>query len=238
MTENGKWFDSDSPLYPTKQPIGSQSKKPNYWPKPEHRNPPSHTKQQKRGMGFLTFLIIAAVGLFLFLVWIAPNNVTSTIQSTILVASSTTIRTTTPTTTSTIPTYTGCTAELPFQCQNPLFSKQGLISFNLSQKDNVTLYNINLACTASSQPNLPSSNQFYALQSDGTLNQSNYGTSISNGQVIEVQNLNCSGIESNRLSFNGNIWLNYTPHSGSASQFNPWFTNKAQVYVNTTSQPG
>lgn len=131
-----------------------------------------------------------------------------------------------------------CTASSGYLCQNPTLDTTGLIVFDFGQFNGAPFYNVQLACTATSNTlGLPNPiTAFNSISSSGVaLPASNTGNTLSNGQRITISSLPCYNAAGVQLgastigaSFSGYIWVNYTSGSGAASQAtNPWHTTKA-----------
>jgi len=126
-----------------------------------------------------------------------------------------------------------CVASPGFLCQNPVLGTNGNLSFSLGQSTGATIYNVGLACVAttlnpSGLPN-PSTSMVY-VSTNGAANSvlaNSYNSAqtweagLTNGQTLSVSALKCFGSNANALAspalgttFSGGIWMNYTASSG------------------------
>ena len=152
---------------------------------------------------------------------------------------------------------TACVAQSGFLCQSPIvLGTNGNVSFVFGQSTGATIYNIGIACAATSTssaglPNPPTAMVYV----DGVTGKATnviaagvntavgggYNTlTLISGATVTVSGLSCYGTTANALrsqvigtAFSGSLYLNYT--SGSATPTNtvgganPWLTQKVAI---------
>lgn len=143
-----------------------------------------------------------------------PTTQSSTVQTLSTALSSvSTAATTAPTTVpTTVAVYGAACIPAPgYLCQNVTL-KSSQISFTFGQNAGYTEYNIQMACAATvntnGQPNAP----FYPETP----------SSLVTGNNTKISGLTCAGASATvNSTFNGYLFINFTPHSGAPSSSNP-----------------
>ena len=108
------------------------------------------------------------------------------------------------------------------------------IEFWLGIKPNATpVYNVRLACITAPMLSEPMSNQFYSLTSSGLPSHNASYNGITLSDDIFVQSWPCSANNPINGSFDGYLFVNYTPTLGAPSpNGNPWNQDEFYVVVN------
>ena len=149
---------------------------------------------------------------------------------------------------------TACVAQSGFLCQSPIvLGTNGNVSFIFGQSTGATIYNVGLACAATSTsaaglPNPPGAMVYIdgVTGKANTLVAGNGNTMVAansltliSGATVTVSGLTCYGSTANALrsqvigtAFSGSLYMNYTTGSGSptvSSGTNPWLTQKVAI---------
>lgn len=146
---------------------------------------------------------------------------------------------------------TACIAQAGFLCQSPItLGTNGNLSFVFGQSTGATIYNVGLACTATSTSSagLPNPNNAMVLVYSNNGQASNVIGSVTNvvpggnsltlisGATITISGLKCFGTTAVALAnpqpigaaFSGSLYINYTTASG-APTASGWLTQKMAV---------
>lgn len=135
---------------------------------------------------------------------------------------------------------TSCNANAGLLCQNPILNVSGLLSVNIGQGITSNMYNVQIACAASSKgsSNLPNPlTAFEFAQTNGglvggylTYNSANSLT-LSGGSVVNLKGITCYASGATPLNtisigspFTGYLWINYTSGAAAPSSSNPYLT--------------
>lgn len=121
------------------------------------------------------------------------------------------------------PTY-HCISSPGYLCSGVILSTNGTLNLSFGQQIGLTVYHLELACTATTMSNgLPK--PLSAFQ--------NITTSLQNGNITAVSDLPCYdtngtllGMQTSGTTFMGFLLLNYTNSSAIPSNTNPWRTVK------------
>ena len=136
---------------------------------------------------------------------------------------------------------TSCNANAGLLCQNPVLNASGLLSINIGQGITQNMYNVGIACAASSSgsTNLPKpSTAFEYVPAAGGLVYTTYNAvspsnqlALSSGSVVQAKGVTCYGTGGTALGtipigtpFAGSLWINYTSGAGAEGASNPWLT--------------
>ncbi len=118
-------------------------------------------------------------------------------------------------------------------------NQDGDLQFSLAQRQGVPIYNVELACIATS--NVLQVNRS-VLQFSSIQTFTNSGSStMASAESVDIQNLSCQG-QPKVTDFKGYPWIglgtvdlievNYTAHSGQVNASNPWITTPAGYISN------
>ena len=141
---------------------------------------------------------------------------------------------------------TSCVAAPGYLCSNPTLLTTGLLTFTFGQNTGSTIYNVQIACSATTNSlGMPSNSQAFNVIGSagvpaGPWNGVVTGATLTSGQTITVTGLPCYGSLNTFLgtglsigtTFSGYLLMNYT--TGNANSATPsvgasgnlWYTTK------------
>ncbi len=142
---------------------------------------------------------------------------------------------------------TACVASPGYLCSGPALNSNGELSFQFGQNTGSSIYDIEMACAATSgSTGLPANMAaFSPISTAGVAQANTVGLSynaIVSGQTLSISTLPCytstgvalgsalspalSGTATIGQSFSGYLWLNYTTQGSAPGGSNPWYTVK------------
>ncbi len=147
---------------------------------------------------------------------------------------------------------TSCIASPGYSCSNPILNNAGTLSFTFGQNTGSTIYNVELACAATStgtgQPSSTALGGGYnslllSASGGGSPGLANgitggvstlVGNQLSSGQTVQISGWPCYGTTGSALgsqsigaAFSGFIWMNYTSSQCTMEASGcPWLTAK------------
>jgi hypothetical protein len=113
-----------------------------------------------------------------------------------------------------------CQSISNWSCNPVIMSVTGHISFNLTQKSGINLYNFKLACLPFSDYTLNSSTNNITYTPLNVLSTGIMNSTLSNGSTIAVSNLTCYnkkgpiGLQKAYTEIEARLWANYTLKPG------------------------